>query len=79
MLPPRSPKLNGCVERAQRTHTEEFYEVTASSLELPALNRALQAWEHISNTVHAHQALGDLTPQRVLAWHHALREQAECH
>ena len=26
VLPPRSPKLNGCVERAQRTHTEEFYE-----------------------------------------------------
>ena len=28
VLPPRSPKLNGAVERAQRTHTEEFYEVT---------------------------------------------------
>lgn len=26
-LPPRSPKLNGHVERAQRTHTEEIYEV----------------------------------------------------
>ncbi len=26
VLPPRSPKLNGSVERAQRTHTEEFYE-----------------------------------------------------
>jgi putative transposase len=25
-LPPRSPKLNGGVERANRTHTEEFYE-----------------------------------------------------
>ena len=24
--PPRSPKLNGCVERAQRTHTAEFYD-----------------------------------------------------
>ena len=23
VLPPRSPKLNGCVERANRTHTEE--------------------------------------------------------
>jgi len=27
VLPPKSPKLNGCVERARRTHTEEFYEV----------------------------------------------------
>ena len=25
-LPPRSPKLDGHVERAQRTHTEEFWE-----------------------------------------------------
>ena len=31
VLPPRSPKLNGGVERAHRTHTEEFYEVTESS------------------------------------------------
>jgi putative transposase len=28
VLPPRSPKLHGSVERANRTHTEEFYEVT---------------------------------------------------
>ena len=27
-LPPRSPKLHGSVERANRTHAEEFYEVT---------------------------------------------------
>jgi len=32
VLPPRSPKLNGGVERAHRTHTEEFYEVAESSL-----------------------------------------------
>jgi hypothetical protein len=31
--PPRSPKLNGGFEQAHRTHTEEFYEVTDSSLE----------------------------------------------
>jgi transposase len=27
VLPPRSPKLNGRVERAQRTHKEEFYQL----------------------------------------------------
>ncbi|HDO23394.1 MAG TPA: transposase, partial [Nitrospirae bacterium] len=27
VLPPKSPKLNGFVERANRTHTEEFYEI----------------------------------------------------
>jgi transposase InsO family protein len=38
VLPPRSPKLNGCVERAQRTHTEEFYECTecGASVAAPA-------------------------------------------
>ena len=38
VLPPRSPKLNGCVERAQRTHTEEFYEVVEFSLHVATLN-----------------------------------------
>ena len=43
---------NGCVERAQRTHTEEFYEVNDFSLEMAPLNRELLAWERIYNTVH---------------------------
>ena len=55
VLPPRSPKLNGCVERAQRTHTEEFYEVNDFSLEMAPLNRDLLAWERIYNTVRPHQ------------------------
>jgi hypothetical protein len=36
VLPPRSPKLHGAVERANRTHTEEFYEVTSAEPELEA-------------------------------------------
>ena len=36
VLPPRSPKLHGAVERANRTHTEEFYEVTDAEPELEA-------------------------------------------
>lgn len=66
VLPPHSPKLNGCVERANRTHTEEFYEVEDFPLEIPALNQASQAWERTYNTVRAHQALGYLTPQQFL-------------
>ena len=62
VLPPRSPKLNGCVERAQRTHTEEFYEVNDFPLEIAALNQELRLWEHTYNTVRPHQALGYLTP-----------------
>ena len=40
VLPPRSPKLNGSVERAQRTHTEEFYELYQGTFQLVPLNRA---------------------------------------
>jgi putative transposase len=66
VLPPRSPKLNGAVERANRTHTEEFYQVTPCSLEMKKLNRELRQWEKIYNTVRPHQSLGYLTPQQFL-------------
>ncbi len=57
VLPPRSPKLHGHVERAQSTHTEEFYEVTEANLEIGELNQALLKWEKVYNTVRPHQAL----------------------
>lgn len=79
VLPPRSPKLNGQVERANRTHTEEFYEVTPCSLSIAELNRELQAWERTYNTVRPHQALGYLTPQEFLAQSSSLRKDIECH
>ena len=66
VLPPRSPKLNGCVERANRTHTEEFYELNDFPLEITLLNRELLEWEHTYNTVRPHQALGYLTPEQFL-------------
>jgi len=66
VLPPRSPKLNGYVERANRTHTEEFYEVTDASFEMDELNKALLKWEYIYNTIRPHQSLGYLTPRKFL-------------
>ncbi len=71
LLPPRSPKLNGHVERAQRTHTEEFYEVWDLDWTVTALNRKLRVWENIYNTVRPHQSLGYRTP------HQYLRELAQ--
>ena len=79
VLPPRSPKLNGCVERAQRTHTEEFYEVFEFALEIAPLNRELLAWEHTYNTLRPHQALGYLTPLQFLSQRQSQFQQAECH
>jgi len=66
VLPPRSPKLNGGVERAHRTHTEEFYEVTDSSFDLSELRGELLEWEQVYNTVRPHQALGYVTPLKFL-------------
>jgi putative transposase len=81
VLPPRSPKLNGSVERAQRTHTEEFYEVQDPPLEITSLNRYLQRWENIYNTVRPHQSLGYLTPLQFLSSLHAPLpfNSGECH
>jgi len=45
VLPPRSPKLHGHVERAHRTHREELYEVYDGGLEINLLSQALQRWE----------------------------------
>ena len=75
VLPPRSPKLNGAVERANRTHTEEFYQVTPCSLQMNKLNRELRRWERIYNTVRPHQALGYLTPLQFLR--HASSQRKE--
>jgi transposase InsO family protein len=66
VLPPRSPKLNGCVERAQRTHKEEFYQMLDPPDSLDQLRRLLLAQERCYNTVRPHQALGQLTPQQWL-------------
>jgi putative transposase len=66
VLPPKSPKLNGSVERAHRTHTEEFYEVYECSWTVPELNQELRQWERIYNCVRPHQALGYKTPLQFL-------------
>lgn len=67
VLPPRSPKLHGSVERANRTHTEEFFEVTDAEPDLDSLREALLEWEDTYNRVRPHQALGYLTPAEFLA------------
>ncbi len=80
VLPPRSPKLNGHVERAQRTHTEEFYEVTDSSFDIRELNQSLLKWEEVYDTVRPHQALGYLTPKEFLeCYQQHQREEVMCH
>lgn len=70
VLPPRSPKLNGHVERAQRTHTEEFYEIYEGDWGLGPLSGALREWEWTYNFIRPHQALDGKTPMEYIS---------ECH
>lgn len=65
VLPPRSPKLNGGVERANRTHKEEFYELVDVPDTIAEYRALLLAHEEVYNTVRPHQSLGQRTP---LAW-----------
>ncbi len=70
ILPPRSPKLNGKVERINRTYRTEFYECYDGDLDLPVLAAALRSFEQAYNTQRPHQALGYQTPAQALADRH---------
>jgi transposase InsO family protein len=66
VLPPRSPKLNGRVERLNGTARREFWECYDGDLDLPTLQTTLRDWEDQYNTVRPHQALGYETPSAFL-------------
>jgi len=70
VLPPRSPKLNGSVERAQRTHREEFYNVIDWPDSITELRRMLRRQEIVYNTIRPHQSLNYLTPLAFLQHHY---------
>ncbi|HUZ47357.1 MAG TPA: integrase core domain-containing protein [Terriglobia bacterium] len=71
--------MNEKSEWKDRTHTEEFYEITPFSLPIAELNRQLLAWEHTYNTIRPHQALGYLTPLEFLAQSSPQRKEPMCH
>ena len=71
VLPPRSPKLNGHVERAQRTHTEEFHDLYMGELDLKSLNNALREWETFYNMDRPHHSLDFMTPAEYLYENHS--------
>ena len=77
VLPPSSPKLNGCVERGNRTHREEFYEVYDLDWTARQLRPDLLNWEGIYNTVRPHQSLGYLTPQEYITQWRSQRPRKE--
>ena len=67
VLPPRSPRLNGKVERGHRTHQEEFYDLVEVPEDVVLHNTLLRKHEAVYNGLRPHQALGYLTPNEFVA------------
>lgn len=62
VLPPRSPKLNGCVERFNRTSREEFWAWYGGMFDLATVRAALQRWTSRYNALRPHASLAYQTP-----------------
>jgi len=66
VLPPKSPKLNGHVERMQRTFRDEFY-TRPLPAKIPELQRELNIYLDYYNRRRPHRALNGLAPLEYLA------------
>lgn len=62
VLPPRSPKLNGMVERMQRTSREEIYDIKDTPETVDDHNKLLEDQDRIYNYIRPHDSLELLTP-----------------
>jgi len=63
VLPPRSPELNGCVERGNGTVKYEFYMQYDGPGRLDSVQTRLQNYVIFYNTTRPHQTLNYLTPK----------------
>ncbi len=66
VLPPKSPDLNGCVERAQSTWRYEFYAAYDLPARIDKLQDFVDAFAHRFNHHRPHDALGGKTPAEYL-------------
>ena len=64
-IKPRSPQLNGKVERSHRTDQEEFYQLLSYTDDVD-LNKKLAEWENFYNFSRPHFACNGRTPYEVL-------------
>lgn len=67
VLPPRSPKLNGAVERCNGAWRYEFYACNELPLNLQKLAQRVDAFQHLYNHHRPHGALAGLTPAKYLS------------
>ena len=73
VLPPRSPKLNGYVERFNGTARAEFYSQYEGDLTATALNREMAEWVHHYNHYRPHDSRNLETP---MAYYQAMPQTA---
>ena len=64
-IKPRTPQLNGKVERSHRSDQEEFYQLLTYTDDVD-LNQKLQEWEHFYNCNRPHGAHEGKTPYEAL-------------
>ena len=67
VLPPRSPELNGMVERANRSERIECWSQHQGELTCAALNEAQALWLDYYNNRRPHRSLGMKTPAEAAA------------
>ena len=67
LLPPKSPEINGAVERCNSSWRYEFYAVYDLPTRLDDLNPLIDAFQLRYNTYRPHAALGGKTPAQYLA------------
>ncbi|MEN8251677.1 MAG: IS481 family transposase [Bacteroidota bacterium] len=65
-IKPRSPQLNGKVERSHRTDKEEFYQLLTYTDDVD-LNKKLDEWENFYNFNRPHTAYNGKTPYEALS------------
>ena len=67
VLPPRSPELNGIVERANRSERIECWSQHQGELTCAALNESQSRWLDYYNNRRPHRSLGMRTPAQAAA------------
>ncbi|MCY4277193.1 MAG: integrase core domain-containing protein [Gammaproteobacteria bacterium] len=67
VLPPRSPRLNGCVERASDASRTEFWALYSGELTVAEAAPALAKFQHFHHTVRPHMSLDWKTPFEYLS------------
>ena len=67
VLPPRSPKLNGAVERCNGVWRYEFYACSDLPLDSDKIADRVDAFQHLYNNHRPHGALAGMTPTKYLS------------